>query len=168
MRCFQIGLLWSPWHLSWSKWARHFCHDYKVGYWKPQVTYQAENRQGWSNCQTARFQFFSLHICCQWTQPSMLPWGQDRVSSQSFHQKCFFSFVTVLIPCVFTFRSLSKLFWKWARMLYPVQLPLCVQELGARNQTHRKPTAWWPHLTRSKSKVPVWVPLCSLKGVLRS
>ena len=109
-----------------------------------------------------------FYICCQWTQPSMLPWGQDRVSSQSFHQKCFFSFVTVLIPCVFTFRSLSKLFWKWARMLYPVQLPLCVQELGARNQTHRKPTAWWPHLTRSKSKVPVWVPLCSLKGVLRS
>ena len=65
MRCFQRGLLWFPWHRSWGKWARHCCHDYKVGYWKPQVTYQAENRQGWSDRHTARFQFFSLHICCQ-------------------------------------------------------------------------------------------------------
>lgn len=54
-------------------------------------------------------------------------WGQDRAISQSFHQKCVFSFVTVLLPLHLPLEAYPGFSVKAGKDALPVQL-LCVSK----------------------------------------
>lgn len=63
VRRFHTGLLWSPWHLSQGKRARHFGHGYKRGDCRPRLPRQAGNQQCWSRCSNRQGSaLFTAHL----------------------------------------------------------------------------------------------------------